>query len=266
MCVWLRINNVQKSGCVLSDLPPLQLIFEQPVSVIQARLDEFLANNPVYWRDEDRNLHGSVQYIRHGCLSFEIDVSDRAADLAGFRPVFCQSFPSSTASLLAIDLGDGLAGGQRSPPIAASLLAFAATLAEALQCKAVKWNPGQLVSDPAFFIECIENYIENGTFAVLVTVDFEIADNDDILTSRGLSWFSGQEIELSGCGLSGSELVRRAVRLVHDIATKGPVFLRQHVPDLEPDRQIELIPPMAGEILQCRITAKSEHEHGVTGM
>ena len=93
---------------------------------------------------------------------------------------------------------------------------------------------------------------------MLVTVDFDYEDEEHKLRSSGLAWFSGQEIELSGGGLHGQDLVRRAVRLVHDIGTNGAVFAHQRVPDLDADKVIEMTLQPENNVLRCEILSKTD--------
>ena len=101
---------------------------------------------------------------------------------------------------------------------------------------------------------------------MLVTVDFEYKDEERTLLSSGLAWFSGQEIELNGGGLKGQDLVRRAVRLVHDIATNGAVNAHRLVPDLDSNRLIELTPMAEGDVLRCEICFKADTSSPATSV
>lgn len=247
-------------------MAPIQLLFDQPLAQVLEDFAQFVGKNSDYWLDEEHQQNGALTRIQHGCLGFEIGWSEGPAEISGFRTVFTQAHLPSQCTILSVALGANLNGGQRSPPIASALLAFGAKLAGDLHSVAVKWNPGKLLSDPVFFIECVEGYVGGGAFPVLVTVDFDFQDEESRLQSTGLEWFSGQEITLSGGQLRGQDLVRRAVRLVHDIATNGPVFQQQYVPDLDPENRLELIPPTDDIVLLCRITSVFEQENGVSGM
>jgi hypothetical protein len=250
----------------VAELAPLQLIFDQPLALIVKRFEAFLSGHDDCSLDVEHQQVGAPTRIQVGCLGFELVWSEGCPDLSGFRTVFTHACVPSESTVLSIDIGPNLNGGQRSPPIASALLAFGAKLANALGSIAVKWNPGKLVSDPAFFVECVESYIKGGAFPVLVSVDFDFSDGDSRLQSTGLEWFSGQEIDLSGGEFRGQELVRRAVRLVHDIATNGPVFEHQFVPDIDPAYRLELSPQPDDVTLLCRIAAKSDQKSGVSGM
>lgn len=204
--------------------------------------------------------------IHQGSVGFDIIWSEETPALAGYRSVFFDPMVSGKLSHLSINLTENLAGGERVAPVATALLAFGASIASRLSAYAVMWTPGKIVSDPAFFAQSVESYAKGEVFPVLVTVDFDYNDDERALRSSGLMWFSGQEIEVSGCGLQGQDLVRRAVRLVHDIATNGAVVVQQQVPDLDPDKRIALIPNPDGDILHCEIYSKVEKTTGVTSL
>lgn len=235
------------------------------MSVVMQDFDRFLLQHPDIWRDTAHQQNGVPIRLHQGCLAFRINWSEDAPALSGFRTVFTGPYVPSQCSVLSIDIGDHLKGGQRSPPIAQALLALGAKLAGGLSSKSVKWNPGKLISDTEFFIECVDAYADGGAFPVLVTVDFDFSQDDDQLQSTGLAWFSGQEIILSGNDLRGQDLVRRAVRLVHDIATNGPVFQCQMVPDLDQENRIELVPQTDDSALLCRITSGTEQTNEASG-
>ena len=262
----LRTYKEPGREVALSDLAPLQLIFDRPLSAVLHDFDAFLLNHTDIWRDTAHQQGGTSERLHQGCLGFNIEWSDHAPELSGFRTVFTGPYDASACSAVSLNLWDHLKGGQRSPPIAAALLSFGAKLAAGLGCKSVKWNPGKLISDSDFFIDSVDAYAGGGAFPVLVTVDFDFSEDEAQLQSTGLEWFSGQEIIVFGGGLRGQDLVRRAVRLVHDIATNGPVFQQQLVPDLEDENCIELAPQAGNAALRCQITARTDQENGVAGI
>jgi hypothetical protein len=103
----------------------------------------------------------------------------------------------------------------------------------------------------------IPTYLD-GVFPVLPIVDFEFDDVDNMLRSNGLDLFCGQEFELRSDQLERPDLVRRAIRLAHDLAINGAVEDEQDVPDIEPESVIHLAPNADGTVLQCRIKSNAE--------
>lgn len=239
--------------------PPLQILFRQSLAAVKEQLQTIGALDGDIVADISRNPSGEGRALQHGSLGFEIECTDVLPNYSGYRTVFFDPELSRVQTILSLSFGPHLAGGERAALIAQSLLTLGAKLGKLLSADAIVWNPGHLISDPDFFIETVTSYADGGAFPVLVTVDLEYQNEEHTLRSTGLCWFSGQEIELAGCGLHGQELTRRAVRLVHDIAVNGPVNGHQYVADLENNLEIELIPPTDASItLQCRIQRKSD--------
>ncbi len=241
--------------------PPLQILFRQSLAAVKEQLQTIGALDGDIVADISRDRSGEGRALQFGSLGFEIECSDILPSYSGYRTVFFDPELSRMQTILSLSFGSHLAGGERVALIAQSLLTLGAKIGKLLCADAIVWNPGRLISDPAFFIETASSYADGGAFPVLVTVDLEYQNDERDLRSTGLCWFSGQEIELGGGGLHGQELTRRAVRLIHDIAINGPVNGHQTVADIEDNLEIELIPPTgAGNTLQCRIQLKSDVE------
>lgn len=237
---------------------PLVILFDQPLAETKQKLQLLVDGNAdlMIEMSSDRSSLGAK--LQQGSVGFDIIWSEEQPVLTGFRSVFFGTPTPGKSTLLSINLNEDLAGGERVAPIAKALLVFGARIARQLSAKAVMWTPAKIISDAAFFAENVENYAKGEIFPVLVTVDFDYEDEERTLCSSGLAWFSGQEIQLSGGGLHGQDLVRRAVRLVHDIGTNGAMVTHQLAPDLDADNLIELIPTTEGNVLLCKIHSKTD--------
>jgi hypothetical protein len=255
----LGTNIELARGCALTELAPLELIFDASLEEVVKKFEQFLEDNSECWLSEPLKNNASTAKLHHGCLGFGVEWREGPVTFSGFRTVFTHASVRGEQTIISVRLSADLAGGNRSPPIVCGLLALGVKLVSDLKCDFVKWNPGRLISDPAFFVENVDSYLQNGAFPVLVTVDFELTDDGKQLETKGLNWFAGQEIAVTGCGLRDHDLVRRAVRLVHDIATQGPVFQRQKVPDLDTDKAIDLVPDANGGTLHCAISSILDH-------
>ena len=220
----------------LSTEAPLVILFDQPVADLRQQLQSLVDGSVdlAIEMSPDQSLLSAK--VRQGSIGFDVILSEAQPVLSGYRSVFFGTSVLGKSALLSVTLTEDLAGGERVAPIAKALLAFGARIVRHLSAQAVMWTPGKIISDPAFFAENVESYAKGEVFPVLVTVDFDYEDEECTLRSSGLAWFSGQEIELSGGGFQGQDLVRRAVRLAHDIGTNGAVVAHQLVPDLDADR------------------------------
>lgn len=148
--------------------------------------------------------------------------------------------------------------GLRIPEIAQAFLSLGASLAEHLGAIGVVWRPAALQTDTDYFVEVVESYSSGGVFPVLPIIDFVFDDKERILRSNGLGLLCGQEFELMSDTMDRQNMIRRAIRLAHDLAINGAVQDEQIVPDIEPDNVIHLAPNDNGALLQCRIKSNSE--------
>lgn len=250
----------------LASLAPLVLLFDQPLAEMKQKLRLLVdasSDLAIEMASDQSSLSAKVQ---QGSVGFDIAWSHEQPVLSGYRSVFFGTLTPGKSTLLSVKLNEDLAGGDRVVPITKALLVFGARIARRLAAKAVMWTPAKIISDPAFFAENVENYAKGEIFPVLVTVDFDYQDEESTLISTGLEWFAGQEIELGGAGLRGQDLVRRAVRLVHDISTNGAVVTQQLVPDLDADKLIELTPEPEINVLRCEILSKTDKTIQVTSV
>lgn len=253
-------------GHDLSTEEPLVLLFDQPLADLRQQLQLLVDSSSDLAIEMSADQSFLSAKVQQGSVGFDVIWSEAQPVLTGYRSVFFGTLVPEKSVLLSVNLNQDLAGGERVAPIAKALLAFGARIARQLSAKAVMWTPAKIISDPAFFAENVENYAKGEIFPVLVTVDFDYEDEERSLRSSGLAWFSGQEIQLSGGGLQGQDLVRRAVRLVHDIGTNGAVASHQRVPDLDADKLIELTPQPESNVLLCEIFSKTDETARVTSV
>lgn len=242
----------------MAPIAPLLLLFDQPLAEMKQRLRLLVDGSSDLAIEMASDHSSSSAMVQQGSVGFAITWSHEQPVLSGYRSVFFGTSIPGKSTLLSVKLNEDLAGGERVAPIAKALLVFGARIARQLAAQAVMWTPAKIISDPTFFAENVENYAKGEIFPVLVTVDFDYEDEEHTLVSTGMEWFSGQEIELRGSGLQGQDLVRRAVRLVHDICTNGAVVTQQLVADLDADKLIELTPKPECDVLRCEILSKTD--------
>jgi hypothetical protein len=250
----------------LASEAPLVLLFDQPVADLRQQLQLLVdsSSDLAIEMSSDQSLLAAK--VQQGSIGFDVIWSETQPVLSGYRSVFFGTLVPGKSVLLSVNLTEDLSGGARVAPIAKALLTFGAMIARQLSAKAVMWTPAKIISDPTFFAENVENYAKGEIFPVLVTVDFDYADEERKLVSSGLEWFAGQEIELGGGDLLGQDLVRRAVRLVHDISTNGAVDTHQRIPDIDADKLIELTPQPESNVLRCEILSKTDETIYVTSV
>jgi hypothetical protein len=243
---------------MLDATAPLQLLFDEPLASIKQKFAYLVEMQTDVFVDGSMGSHSAQIYMQRAGIGYVLTWSEGAPALTGYRPIFTDINASAMMTAVSIDFDADVEGGALVPPIAMALLELGQILATSLSSKAVVWNPAKLVADPIFYSDSVAGYAAGGAFPVLACVDFEYDDAQSMLCSTGLSWFADQEMQLSGAGMERSALTRRAVRLVHDVATNGAIIMQQYVPDLDDDKVIELVPDIESKLLRCEIQSKAD--------
>jgi hypothetical protein len=235
---------------------PIALLFDAKPNELAHRLRALIDSNDQIFYYEGATSTGPNFRVLYCGMEFRVSVRANAIRTDDFARIFCLSDVATANATLTIALGDNLLGGQFVAPIILNLLMFAEKVATGLGAKAVAWTPAQLLSDTAYFATMIGDYAKGGAFPVLSTV--KLLFSDGTLQTMGLKWFAGQELELKGEGLSQAEMVRRAVRIVHDIATNGSVLVSQDIPDLDQGQFVRLNPSPEGDQVFAEIISEME--------
>jgi hypothetical protein len=191
-------------------------------------------------------------------VTFTAKLLEQIDALSTYKPIFCNVGDEHISCALAIDLGDNVKGGETIAPIIKGLLSLARRLGQATGAVAVIWRPARILSGFSYFMESVQQYEEGGVFPVLALVDFDMQTSGNIVT-KGLNWFSEQELTFVAPNLSRADAMRRVVRIVHDIATNGPVLSAIEVGGLDVGEVIKLIPNETGNSLMMHTTSIMEH-------
>lgn len=217
----------------------------------------FVAESDAVSEDGRDVTTGGLANLRFNGIGFQCNQGDVDPIWSGFKAVFANPDWKKLSSFLAINLGDHVDTGRRSPSIVKHLFSLSLALGEKLDCKAVIWNPAQIISGFPYFSEAVEQYQAGGPFPVLALVDFLIAKDDSISTA-GLSWFSGQELALYASHLAPLELVRRAVRIAHDVACNGAIESKLEIEGLDAGELLMLSPSANGQKLLVFVSSKMD--------
>jgi hypothetical protein len=235
---------------------PIILLFDAKSDEVMRKFNALIATDDEILNYEGVASAGPNWRLLYRGAEFRVSFDANAMNTDGFTKIFCDSDVAVTKSRLTISLGNNLLGGQFVAPIALNLLIFAKNVAMRLGANAVAWTPSQLLSDASYFATTVEEYANGGAFPVLSTVRLQVSDGT--LQTMGLNWFAGQELELKGEGLSQAELVRRAVRIVHDIATNGSLLVSQDIPDLDQGQLVRLNPSLEGDQVYAEIISEMD--------
>lgn len=117
--------------------------------------------------------------------------------------------------------GAHLAGAAAMLPVVRACVALGAALAGQTGAVAVVWIPARSAMTPDYFAGAVADWQGGGAFPALGLAAL-VADRAG-MTSEGLAFFTGQEIEV--CGSDRSHAGRIAVRLIHGLVSHGPLLV-----------------------------------------
>ena len=174
-------------------------------------------------------------------------------DISGFKNIFCNVDEKLIGSVISIELGSYLDGGEKVPAIVKAMLTAAVGIGHMTGAFATMWLPAKTISGFEYFARVVAEYDAGGVFPVLALVNFKKQD-DGTIRSKGLDWLAGQELLVASSDLSDSELMRRIVRVAHDLAVGGAIAQDLELAGIEEHERIELAPHKTGRTLQMRTT------------
>ncbi len=238
--------------------PPLLLLFGISQSEVRSKFDALLADSADIVVDGLGQAERSRTTLVCDGVTVVCDWNVGQGNVASRKKIFSTINDDMVRSAMAISLHPHVGDGLKIPAIGKMFLSLGASFARQLSAIAVVWQPSALQTDTDYFVEVVDSYLSGGVFPVLPVVDFEFDDVDNMLRSNGLGLFCGQEFEFRSDQLERPDLVRRAIRLAHDLAINGAVEDEQDVPDIEPESVIHLAPSVDGTVLHCRIKSNAE--------
>jgi hypothetical protein len=242
---------------ILADAPPLFLLFEKDRDELASELRTYVTDSHEITGSSIDITTASFGNLRFNGLGFQYSQGDIDLAWSGFKSVFANPDWSKLKSFIAVALGDQVGSGRISPSIVKQMLTLSVALGEELDCNAVLWHPSQIVTGFSYFSEAVEQYTSGGPFPVLAFVDFAFA-NDGSLVTTGLSWLSGQELKLEKSTLPAMEMMRRAVRISHDIACNGAIDVAMEIDGLDHGERMNLVPSANGQKLHVSIYSKMD--------
>ena len=187
-------------------------------------------------------------------VQLNISVETDAGDISGFKNVFCNIDQNLVGSAVSIQLGNHVEGGDRVAPILKAMLSAAAIIGQITGAFGVMWVPARTISGFDFYVRGVTDYDEGGVFPVLALVNFKKCDDGNV-RSTGLEWLTGQELVAAQSNWSDAELMRRIVRVAHDLAVGGAVTGETELPGIEAGERIILTPDIANRTLKMQTVA-----------
>ena len=160
----------------------------------------------------------------------ELLITGLTFDVAGLAPGPAEPMPSiahrygladnlSVAGLEAVLVQPGahLAGAAAMLPVVRGCVALGAALATHSAAAAVVWIPARTAMAPDYFAATIGDWLSGGAFPALGLTS--LVPGRSGITSEGLAFFTGQELEVAGSDLAHTGRV--AVRMVHTLVGHG---------------------------------------------
>ena len=200
---------------------------------------------------------GLTTEIIYRSVSFVVSIGRQNQSLSHLKNIFCNLEPALIQCGVDISLAEHVAGGERVPAIIQALLGVSQKLGTSLNAVAAVWHPAHVVSGFGYFSEVVSDYLVGGAFPVLALVNFKASD-DGMITSTGLALLSGQELQVADCGMEQREMMRRVVRVVHDVAVNGPIREAVKLDGIEPDEILELQPLRESGLLRMKAYSISD--------
>ena len=228
---------------------PVTLLIADSAPAVRTALRSLLDNDPEISLAHDDSKEGWAGEVVFRGLSFSVAINAHSMPLTHLKSIFCNLDTALIGCDIDIMLGEHVAGGERVPAIIQGLLGFVSKLGTASNAAATVWHPAKIMSGFPYFAEAVADYLDGGAFPVLAMVNFKAAD-DGLINSTGLAFLAGQELQAISDGLDEQELMRRIVRVVHDVAVNGSVNEPAKLGGIEPDEIIQLQPlPEMGRLL-----------------
>ncbi|MEP2988795.1 MAG: hypothetical protein ABJL11_03710 [Parasphingorhabdus sp.] len=143
---------------------------------------------------------------------------------------------------IGIWLGDHLKSGKHLPSINRALIRIAKLLGQSVSATHLGWLPAQQSIDFEHFEESADDYLTGGPTPILFQIAI-IKSGDRTMKTRGLSYFSDQEVTLrTAPNMNESEAIKRLVRICHDITINGKIEQKIVVDGLVEGEKITLEP------------------------
>jgi hypothetical protein len=190
-------------------------------------------------------------------LVFSTSAGPFEIELRNHKKILNNTDLSKINSMISIDLGDNLKGGETIPPIIKGLLSVARRIGDDLGAIAVYWRPANIISDFPYFSGAVASYESHGFFPVLSLIDLFDNDNNTIV-SHGLAFLSTQEVHFSYDGLVAAEAMRLMLTIVQEIASEGPIVDSDRLQGLERGNGIDLKISPTGQQVFAQAIFESE--------
>lgn len=127
----------------------------------------------------------------------------------------------SGQSAIAVAPGDNLTSARHLPEVHRRLLLLGKWIGESLQATAAAWTPSRKLASFAWFDGAVAAYLAEDRFPSLFHTSFSEVGSDQFAT-KGLSYFTGQEIRLTfPSDYDRADVRERIAQIIADVAAHG---------------------------------------------
>ncbi|HEY9093186.1 hypothetical protein [Parasphingorhabdus sp.] len=235
---------------ILADIPQDFALKDLTLSD-QASTDIYFA--PSQYENLDR-LRAVTSGMAFDLVHYSADEITQSLADTDLQHIFCET-PEKQLSGIGIALTEHISAAKSDGTINRALLDLARHIGHSIKASSIIWRPAQLHIGFDYFIGAIDHYIAGGPFPVLVQVAITQLPDGKMQTS-GLSYFAGQEIRISApSDYAPNEVVKRLVRIIHDIATNGKVEEEAVIDGFNAGERLSITPVENGQSVEIAITA-----------
>ncbi len=239
----LIMADIPQSFC-LTDL----ILLDQAMETIDLRPSQY-----------ENQLDVMIGGMTFALIHYSPEDIDQSLATADFDHIFCDPTEQKLSGI-GIALGEHIKSAKHSETVNRALLQLGRYVGQSIKATAVIWRPAQLQIGFAYFIGATDHYIEGGPFPVLAQIAISKAADGSFLTS-GLSYFSGQEVTINTpAGYAPNEVVKRLVRIAHDIATNGKVDKSIETEGFVSGEILSLVPREDGQVVEITIVPKEPRQ------
>ncbi|WP_108810237.1 hypothetical protein [Sphingorhabdus sp. Alg231-15] len=240
---------------ILADLPP-------SFRLTDLKLSEEASQIISLSRFRHQDLDGWAAIIAGMTFTILLQSADEVAQTIAITDcdhIFCKS-PDTVLSGVAIALGEHIGSAKHDETVNRALLQLARHVGQSVDASSVIWRPAGLNIGFEYFAGATDHYAAGGPFPVLAQIAIS-KTRDHIFQTSGLSYFSDQEIRLSApADLASNEVVRRLVRLAHDIAIDGKIEQPVETDGLVAGERLSFTPSDDGQIVDIAIVAEDPRQ------
>lgn len=235
---------------IMADIPQTFCLTSLTLS---DQASEIIRLTPSQHQNRDRldAMIGGMTFIltRHSAENIHQDFPMADLEFIFYEP------SEKKLSGIAISHGEHIASAKHSGTVNRALLQLAKHVGQAIEAASIIWRPAQLQIGFDYFIGATDHYISGGPFPVLAQIAIS-ETTEGLFQTSGLSYFSEQEIRISAPpGYAPNEVVKRLVRIAHDIATNGKIDTKIETEGFVQGEKLSITPHKDREFVDVAIVA-----------